>query len=197
MPLMRLPAVALAAASVMMASAPAHAAAVDPAVAKVEAFQDALLASARQGGTQATRIRPLVVENFNIPVMAMFTVGPAWAAFSPGERMALVDAMTRYTAARYAHEFNGGAPTRFVTQPIAQVRGVDRLVKAEAFEPGEAPAKLFYRVREYGASWKIIDVFYEGVSVLATQRADFAPALASGGVPNLIRKLDEATARFR
>ena len=48
---------------------------------------------------------------------------------------------------------------------------------------------LFYRMREAGGTWKIVDVISGGVSNLALQRADLASTVQSGGVSALVKKL--------
>jgi len=71
------------------------------------------------------------------------------------------------------------------------------LVKSRIVQAGEAPAALNYRLREYAGGWKIIDIYYEGVSQLATQRADFAGVLRTGGTSALVKRLDDLTASLR
>ena len=167
----------------------ARAADADPAVARVEAFDQTMVAVARQGVTPA-RVRPAIEQYFN-------AVGPSWAGMSPSDRQIVLDSLNRYTETRYAFEFRDYSGQTIVVDPAAQVRGPDHLVRAEVHEKGEAPVKIGYRLREFGGQWKIIDVFYQGVSQLATQRSDFAGALASGGAQGLARKLDAATAKLK
>jgi len=42
-------------------------------------------------------------------------------------------------------------------------------------------------------TWKILDVYSNGVSELALRRSDFAAAIASGGAPVLIAHLNKAS----
>ncbi len=174
----------------------ARAADADPAVARVEAFDQTMVAVARQGVTPA-RVRPAIEQYFNLAFMAEVAVGPSWAGMSPSDRQIVLDSLNRYTETRYVYEFRDYSGQTIVVDPAAQVRGPDHLVRAEVHEKGEAPVKIGYRLREFGGQWKIIDVFYQGVSQLATQRSDFAGALASGGAQGLARKLDAATAKLK
>jgi phospholipid transport system substrate-binding protein len=182
---------ALAASSVAWAADP------DPAVARVEAFNQAIVTLSKGGAITAPRIRPTIEQYFNLPFMAQVAVGPSWSGMSGADRQLILDAMNRYTETRYAFEFRDFSGQTIAVDPAAQVRGPDHLVKAEVREKGEAPVKIGYRLREFNGSWKIIDVFYQGVSQLATQRSDFAGALASGGAPALAKKLDAATAKLK
>lgn len=175
----------------------AQAADADPAIVRVQSLSDALATSARKGELRGARMRQILDQAFNLQVMAEVAVGPAWNSFSAADRSSVLDALSRYTAARFAHEFAdyGGQPIQI--DPMVQVRGLDRLVRAEIRDPGEPPQKIGYRLREYAGQWRVIDVIYNGVSQLATQRSDFAGAISAGGAPALVKRLDQATAKLK
>jgi len=77
---------------------------------------------------------------------------------------------------------------------------MDRVVPwgalVQIVEPHDS-SSVNYRLRQYSGAWKVIDVYYQGVSQLATERADFAGVLAAGGPPALVAKLNELTAKMR
>lgn len=181
--------------------ASARGAPADPAAARVEALCNGVVEAVKDtkaGGLQARahKIQPVVEQNFEISMMAQFAIGPQWAKIAPAERAQLIAALTRHTAARYAQEFDSYTGQKCVVDPAVQTRGPDKLVKSEIVEPHDR-SSVNYRLREYGGSWKVIDVYYEGVSQLATERADFAGVLASGGPAALIARLNELTAKMR
>lgn len=168
----------------------------DPAVARIEKFHDALLAAMKDGPKLGVEGRYKKLEAdvdglFDLATMTKFTVGPPWAKMSAQEQASLIAAFRRMTIASYARNFNAFKGQKFVTEPTAENRAPDRLVKAQVIPVGEKPVNLVYRMRESGGSWRVIDVIYEFVSQLATRRADFASTVASGGAPALVKKLDE------
>jgi phospholipid transport system substrate-binding protein len=175
----------------------AFAQAADPAASRIEAFYASLLGAMKSGGSTPAKLKALVEKSFNIPIMAQFAVGAPWTTMNKGEQEAIVAAITRYTATRYAREFPTFMGQKFTVTPASQQRGVDRLVKSEVSSQGDAPEALMYRLREYAGSWQIIDVYFNGISQLATQRSDFASSLLEGGAANLVRKLDEATSTLK
>lgn len=183
--------------SLSIAPAVSRAAALDPAAAQVEAFNAELSQALKADAATPAKLKPAVEKLFNLTVMAQFAVGAPWNEMSSANRAAVVAALARYTAARYARDLRTAHDAVFSVDPAVQVRGPDKLVKAEVRTPGETPDHLIYRMRDYGGTWRAVDVFQDGVSELATQRADFTSALEKGGAPALIRKLDEATARLR
>lgn len=193
---------AFAAALALVPAAGAQAAP-DPAAAQVERLCTGVVEAVKQAkgaGLQARarKIQPVIEESFDIGVMAQFAVGPsAWSSKVPAsERSALISALTRHTAARYAQEFDSYSGQRCVVDPNVQTRGPDKLVKSQIVDPHD-DTSVNYRLRQYGGTWKVIDVYYEGVSQLATERADFASTLQSGGPAALIAKLNELTAKMR
>jgi phospholipid transport system substrate-binding protein len=198
---MRRPLLAAAAATVLAATAGAPARAADPAAVRVEALCNGVVGAVKESrgaGLQARarRIQPVIEANFEIAVMAQFAIGPQWAKIAPAERSALVSALTRHTAARYAQEFDSYSGQKCVVDPAVQTRGPDKLVKSQIVEPRDR-SSVNYRLRQYGGAWKVIDVYYEGVSQLATERADFAGVLASGGPSALVARLNDLTAKMR
>lgn len=182
----------------MMAPASlALAAETDGAVARVQSLDDTLTAAAKSGALSSAKVRDSLRESFNLSMMAQVAVGAPWATMSDKEHAAVIEAMSRYTEARYAREFRDFNTQTIVIDPVVQIRGPDRLVKAEIREKGEAPLKLGYRLREYNGQWRIIDVIYNGVSQLATQRSEFAETIRTGGAAALVKSLDQATARLK
>jgi phospholipid transport system substrate-binding protein len=169
---------------------------VDPAAVRAETFSSSLLSASKRGEAKGARLHGLIEQSFNIPVMAQIAVGPGWSSMSATEHTAIVQALVRYTAARFEHDLGHFNGQKIVLDPAVQVRGPDHLIKGQLFEPGDAPVRLAYRIREYDGAWKIIDVFYDGVSQLATQRADFASSISSGATA-FVKKLDEASAKLR
>ena len=172
-----------------------RAASTEPAVAQVHSLTEALEKSMRAGGaaSMAQRYRdlePVVERVFALPLMTRVSVGPDWSTFSPGEQEAVLAAFTRYTVASYAHNFREADGKKFEIDDAAASRGQDRIVRARLVLPREAPATLLYRLHDVQGTWKVVDVYYDGVSELNLRRTDFSAALGSGGVAELIAHLN-------
>lgn len=181
-------------------AAPARAAASDPAAGRVEAFCSGVIDTVKglKGGdarARADQLRPLIEAHFELPVVAQFAIGQPWTNMTAAERAAIVSGLSRYTAARYAQEFDRYSGQRCTVDPAVVTRGPDKLVKTHVTEAGET-SSVDYRLRQYGGAWKVVDVYFKGVSQLATQRADFAGVIRTAGAPGLTAKLNELTARM-
>jgi phospholipid transport system substrate-binding protein len=173
----------------------AHAAPTDPAAAKIDSLDNALIETMKAGKSAGAEGRfklmtPAVESAFDLPAMLRVAVGPDWSKISPADQEALTAAYRRYAIANYAKNFNGYSGQKFTISPEVQVRGADKLVKTQ-LNGGGTDVALAYRMRDTGNGWKVVDVFYNGsISQLATQRSDFASTLSSGGAKALVAKLN-------
>lgn len=143
----------------------------DPAISTVKSFQEALLASMHR---EPAKLADSIHSQFNVGVMSAFIAGPAWSSASPAERTQVGTALTRYLVARFAHEFDSYDGEQFQIDSAVQSRGPDKMIQTVVTPRNSAPIHLDYRLRAYDGQWRIIDVYYDGVSQLATQRADVA-----------------------
>jgi phospholipid transport system substrate-binding protein len=176
----------------------AYAAANDPAAIPVQTLTSALLESMRAGSTASMteRYRKLeaVIERvFDLPLMTRLAVGADWASFSPEQQRASVAAFTRLTVASYAYNFREFDGEKFEIDDQVVSRGEEKIVRTRLTFPHDTPATLMYRMRGLSGSWRIVDVYYDGVSELTLRRADFVAAIASGGAPVLIAHLNKVS----
>ena len=191
---------AAGAASALLAGA-ALADAGDPAAARIESFDAALIKTLQAGkaaGVQgrAKVIGPAVEQSFDLAAMVRFAVGPTWTSLAPDDQAALQKAFSRFTIANYAKNFDNYDGQKLVLDGDVQTRGVDKLVKTKLTGSG-SDVPLAYRMRDNGSGWKVIDVYYNGaIRQLTTQRSDFAATLSSGGAKALVAKLDAQTEKL-
>ncbi|MGI8841499.1 MAG: ABC transporter substrate-binding protein [Caulobacteraceae bacterium] len=185
----------------LVAPAFARAAPADPAAARIEAFDRALVDTMKAGPAlgpagRYRKLAPAVEGAFDLPVMTRFAVGPAWATMSEADRQALIGAFTRLTVASYAHNFDRFGGEKFDIDPAVQSRGADKIVRCRLTTSDGKTVNLLYRMHAAAGGWKIVDVYYGAVSQLTTRRADFAAPLASGGAKSLIAHLAATSAKL-
>ena len=168
---------------------------VDPAVAPIRAFYDALLAAMKQAEQLGVRGRydklaPVIRSTFDLPAMTRIAVGPEWTTIPPEQQSALTDYFSRMTIATYANRFDGWSGQSFEVDPEVLPRNNGRIVRTKLNRPKEEPVTLNYLMRGTGDSWKIVDIYLSGtISELATQRSEFGAILKSGGPAALIESL--------
>jgi phospholipid transport system substrate-binding protein len=178
-----------------------RAAPADPAVARIETLDKALIETLKDGPTlgpkgRYRKLEPVIEAAFDLPQMTRIAVGPAWSSMSAADQDALVKAFTRLSVASYAHNFDKFGGETFTVDPNVQMRGADKVVKSVLTPGSGAPVNLTYRMRLSGGAWKIIDVYYGAISQLTTRRSDFAGPLASGGAKGLVAHLDSLSEKL-
>jgi phospholipid transport system substrate-binding protein len=166
--------------------------AADPAAARIGAYDDAVIGimKAKLGtAARADRFTPLVKSYYDMPGIAALVVGPAWSGASASDKAAAIEALTRHSAVSLARNFKSYSGERFTVAPQVIARGAEKVVKVTIDTD-----QLFYRMRQAGGSWKIVDVISGGVSNLALQRADLASTVQSGGIAAMVKKLGQLDA---
>ncbi len=187
-----------AAASALLAGA-AYAQASDPAAARIESFDAAVIKTLQAGKAAgaAGRVKvvgPAVEQTFDLPYMTRVAVGPDWTKMSAEDQAALQKAYARYAVANWAKNFDNYSGQKLELDGPVQDRGAGKVVKTKLTGPGASPVSLTYLMHQDGGTWKVIDVVYNGgISQLSTQRSDFASTLSSGGAKALVAKLDSLT----
>jgi phospholipid transport system substrate-binding protein len=167
----------------------------DPASQRVDAYHQSVIAVMKQGpklgmSGRVEKFLPIVRTYYDIPGMTALIVGPKWATTSAADRTAAIDAVARHSAVSHSTNFKSYDGDQFRTDPTATTRGSDKLVRASI-----GSTKLSYRLRQSGGSWKILDVYSDGVSNLNVQRSDFSSAIASGGAAALTKRLTDLDAK--
>jgi phospholipid transport system substrate-binding protein len=198
MPKSTLKTLALAAGLATTLASAAFAQSSDPAGARIDSFDAAVIKTLQAGKAagpsgRAKVIGPAVEQTFDLPYMARVAVGPDWAKMSPEDQAALQKAYARYAVANWAKNFDSYNGQKLEIDGPVQDRGADKVVKTK-LTGGGSNVSLAYHMRDGGSGWKVIDVYYNStISNLATQRSDFASTLKSGGAKALVSKLDALT----
>lgn len=177
---------------------PTYAAGSEPAIAQVQSLSSALLKAMQTGPATAVtgryrKLEPVIDRVFALTFMTRLSVGPDWTGFTAGQQKALITAFSRYTIANYAHNFRKFDGQHFEIDPNVITRGADKVVQTSLTSPGHTPARLLYRMREVDGTWRVVDVYYNGVSQLTLHRVQFASAIGSGGAPALIAYLNKVS----
>lgn len=174
----------------------------DPAVERVRALYDALLAVMKEAEKLGIRGRyeklaPAIRVAFDLAAMTRIAVGPDWNSFSVEQMNALIDIFSRMTIATYASRFDGYSGERFEVEPASESRSTGRLVRSRLIQSTGEPVTLNYLMRGSGDSWKVVDVYLSGtISELATRRSEFGAILKSGGANALVESLRRQTEKL-
>lgn len=170
--------------------------AVPEAQAAVRALGEDALSVLREGLNEqqlTERFRTMLNRGFDVPFIARFVLGRYWRVATPAQREEYVRLFEELIVQTYVDRFQTYSGETFEVQSARQ-EGRDIFVQSRIMRPGDAPPiKVDWRVRERDASYKIIDVVVEGVSMAITQRNEFASVIQrkGGRIEGLLEELRE------
>lgn len=150
-----------------------------------------VLQTARSNLNEAEKERILTeyfIDVMDIQWIAKFVLGKHWAELTNPEQ-------EKYNAAYKSYLINSYVPLfrRYNGKDVSILR-IENLnaknfsVKTTIEHEGKM-LQIEYRITAYDQNYKIRDIIAEGISMLQTQRSEFAAVIAEGGVESLISKL--------
>ena len=168
-----------------------------PERAVVESLHDALLTCMKNAdalGFQGRfeHIAANLDQTFDLPFMARLALGTAWKDLTPVQRADFVALSRRFSAASYAHNFDGYGGERFETLGAESAARGTVVVQTELVQPKEKPVRFDYRLRKSRDGWRIIDVHLDGmISELTIRRSEYRSLIQRKGFPGLVETLEE------
>jgi phospholipid transport system substrate-binding protein len=142
------------------------------------------------------RFRELFQADFDCPGIARFVLGRYWRNASEEERQEFVKLFGDYVVFVYtARLSNFGGDAFKIRGSRSDGDGV--LVSTDITNPGStSPLRIDWRLVSDDGSFKINDLIVEGVSMMVTQRSEFASVVQRNGgqVRGLIAMMREKTA---
>jgi phospholipid transport system substrate-binding protein len=133
----------------------------------------------------------LLSAHFDMPTIARLTLGRHWRELTPADRKRYTDLFERFVLGTYAVRLDGyaGQTLRLVGERPANE---DVMVESRLEGGSDGPIRLDWRLRRQGEQWVIIDLLIEGISLVVTQRNEFAALIERGrGVDALMRELEQ------
>jgi phospholipid transport system substrate-binding protein len=141
------------------------------------------------------RFRELFQADFDGPGIARFVLGRYWRTASEEEQQEFLGLFEDYVVFVYGTRFSSlSGEALKIRGSRAEARGV--IVSSEIVSPGgEAPVKVDWRLITDSGVFKISDVVIEGISMMVTQRSEFASVIQrhGGQVSGLLSLMREKT----
>ncbi|MBV8737457.1 MAG: ABC transporter substrate-binding protein [Alphaproteobacteria bacterium] len=185
-----------------IATGPA-AAAPDTGNAKAAAFMNELwsqtldlLNKKRPAAERQARFRELFHKDFDTPGIARFVLGRYWRTASPEEKQEFLKLFDNYVVYVYTARLSDFEGEQFKITG-ARPDQDSMLVSTDVITPGAPqPLRVDWRLINDDGAYKISDVIVDGVSMLVTQRSEFASVIQrhGGQVQGLIDLMRQKTA---
>ena len=127
------------------------------------------------------RFRELFQADFDGPGIARFVLGRYWRSASQEEQQEFLRLFEDYVVFVYGTRFSSlNGETLKIRGSRAEESGV--IVSTDMINPGgEAPVKIDWRLVTDNGVFKINDVVIEGISMMVTQRSEFASVIQRHG----------------
>ncbi len=152
---------------------------------------------ASEGSTPEGRkaqFRDLLNEGFAVNIIGRFVLGRYWRAATPEERDEYLVLFRDFVLDIYSQRLDGYAGENFEIIESIVIDKRDTMVSTE-IRGAEGPAiRVDYRVRSHEGTNKIVDILVEGISLVVTQRAEFASVIKREGFEGLLARLREYSA---
>ncbi len=139
--------------------------------------------------TRSERFRSLLSEAFDLPFISRFVLGRHWRQATPEQRSEYLALFSDYVLQTYSARRGGytGETMAILSERPAGTK--DMLVSTRIERPSGPPILADWRVRTSGERYRVIDIMVEGVSMVVTQRSEFAAVVQRHGLQGLIEVL--------
>lgn len=130
---------------------------------------------------RAVKLKPLLVQYFDMPGIAKYMLGSYWRKATPDEQSEFTTTLTDFLALSYAKRF---ATYTGHQMQMGRVRddgdGLSTVFSVVKLPSGEE-ARVDWSILAQDSIYKISDVKVEGLSLADTHRQEFASVISSNG----------------
>lgn len=140
------------------------------------------------------KFRTLLRNGFDMPLIGRFALGRYWRQANSEMRQDYMGLFSDYVVKTYSARLGGYKGESLVVVSERPLRnGKDVMVNTRINRPSGPPIKAAWRVRSGKNGLRIIDVMVEGISMVVTQRDEFAAVVRRHGLDGLIEVLRART----
>ena len=141
--------------------------------------------------TREKLFREMFNSKFDKKLIHRAVLGKAAKGVTKEELSRFGKAFDEHIIKIYASQLGVYSDQLFVVDKIIKRDRKDTIVLSHIEHATAPPLRIDWRLRDRGKGPKIIDIAIEGVSLLATKRADFSSTIKKGGIHLLINDLEE------
>ncbi len=142
------------------------------------------------------RFRGILRQGFDLPFIGRFVLGRYWKQTAPEVREDYLNLFSEYLLQIYSARLGGYAGETLSVLAERPAGAKDVVVSTRIDRPSGPPIAAEWRVRATDNRLRIIDVSVEGVSMVVTQRSEFASVIQRNGVEGLIEVLRARTTKI-
>ena len=131
-----------------------------------------------------------------MPAVAASVLGPPWREASQGQKQAFVAAFQGYLSRKYGAQFDEYRNARIEVTGASDGGRAGVLVQTRVVRPGQQAIAVDWQISERSGAARVVNLVIEGVSMLATERAEVGAMLEAsrGNIDGLIGQLRQSRA---
>jgi phospholipid transport system substrate-binding protein len=138
----------------------------------------------------------LLNDSFAMRLIGRFVVGRYWKSMTPDQQAEYQVLFSTWVSKSYSARLGGYTGQEFKIDRTQKAGQNDVFVRTRIVQQDSAPLRADWRVRSFDGKYKVIDVVVEGVSMLTTQRSEFAAVLRQHGADGLIDALQTRLTKY-
>lgn len=141
------------------------------------------------------RLDRMFSENVDIPWVARFVMGRYWKQASEAQKAQYLKEYEKFLVKHYTSRFTDYTSGSFTITGVKESGEGEYTVGMElkGSKKNEPPVLVDYRVRAQSGGFKVFDIVVEGVSLITTQRSEFAAVISNHSIDYLISQLQKKT----
>ena len=144
--------------------------------------------------TRELLFEKMLTNNFDKKLIHRAVLGKASKGASKDQLLRFGKAFDKHIVKVYASQLGVYSNQLFIIDKAFKKGKKDTIVSTHIEHETAPPLRIDWRLRDRGKGIKIIDIAIEGVSLLATKRADFGASIKKGGLHALIIDLETKNA---
>ena len=173
----------------------------DPAVFVREFSAQAIGVLADQklsGEHRQQAFRDLLIAGFDVKSISRFVLGRYWRRATEAQRREFTGLFEDLIVATYSRKFADYSGQTLKVEAIREENEKMAAVASRILRESGEPIRIDWRLLRRDQSWRIVDVVVEGMSMVLSQRSEYAAVIKRDGgkIEGLLTKLREKTARL-
>lgn len=144
-----------------------------------------------EAGRTVKLVNEAILPYLNFQAMTRHAVGRNWSDATPKEQAALQEAFKKLLIHAYSGALSRASDHEIKVRRLRAAEG-DTSVEVKTLITGSSqPLEVNYRMEKEATGWKIHDVSVANAWLIEAWRADFEKTASEGGIPELLRQLEE------
>jgi phospholipid transport system substrate-binding protein len=150
-----------------------------------------LVNSGRGEAQMYSAFEAILARYGDMPAVAASVLGPPWREASSAQKQAFVGAFQTYLARKYGRQFREYQNARIEVLGARDGGRAGVLVQTRVVRPGKEDVAVDWQVSNRSGAPKVVNLIIEGVSLLASERAQIGAILEAqrGSLDGLIAQL--------